>query len=82
MVDTEQGTVGFTGRDTVFDSENGDLNTIRMSPHQDDDEDDKYAGGIVVDESVPPTAVDDFENLEELERKENVRFEEDEFETL
>ena len=81
MVDTEQGIVGFTGRDTVFDSENGDLNTIRMSPHHDDD-DDKYAGGIVVDETVPPVAVDDFENLEELEREENVAFEEDEFETL
>lgn len=81
VVDTEQGIVGFTGRDTVFDSENGDLNTIRMSPHHDDD-DDKYAGGIVVDETVPPVAVDDFENLEELEREENVAFEEDEFETL
>ena len=82
VVDTEQGIVGFTGRDTVFDSENGDLNTIRMSPHHDDDDDDKYAGGIVVDETVPPVAVDDFENLEELEREENVAFEEDEFETL
>jgi len=80
IVDTEPPVVGFTERDTVFDSENSEKNTIRMSPH--DDDDDAYAGGIEIDESAPAMDIDDFENLNEVDEDGNVAFENDEFETL
>jgi hypothetical protein len=80
IVETESPVVGFTQRDTVFDSENSEKNTIRMSPH--DDDDDAYAGGIEIDESAPAMDIDDFENLNEVDEDENVAFENDEFETL
>jgi Family of unknown function (DUF5764) len=82
IVETESPVVGFTQRDTVFDSENSEKNTIRMSPHEDDDDDDAYAGGIEIDESAPAMDIDDFENLNEVDEDENVAFENDEFETL
>ena len=82
IVDTEPPVVGFTERDTVFDSENSEKNTIRMSPHDNDDDDDAYAGGIEIDESAPAMDIDDFENLNEVDEDENVAFENDEFETL
>lgn len=83
IVDTEPPVVSFTGRDTVFDSENSENNTIRMSPRDaDDDDDDAYAGGIEIDDSAPAMDIDDFENLNEVNEDENVAFENDEFETL
>lgn len=82
IVDTEPPVVGFTERDTVFDSENSEKNTIRMSPHDNDEDDDAYAGGIEIDESAPAMDIDDFENLNEVDEDENVAFENDEFETL
>ena len=82
IVETESPVVGFTQRDTVFDSENSEKNTIRMSPHDDDDDDDAYAGGIEIDDSAPAMDIDDFENLNEVDEDENVAFENDEFETL
>lgn len=82
IVDTEPPVVSFTGRDTVFDSENSENNTIRMSPHDADDDDDAYAGGIEIDDSAPAMDIDDFENLNEVNEDENVAFENDEFETL
>lgn len=83
IVDTEPPVVSFTQMDAVFDGDNPDKSTIRASPQGDDDDEDGYADGIVIDESVAPEALDDFEDLGEPAKKDEiVAFDEDEFESL
>ena len=82
IVDTEPSVVGFTQMDAVFDGDHPDKSTIRASPQENDD-DDAYADGIVIDESAAPEEVDEFEDLGEPNQKDElVAFDEDEFESL
>ena len=78
IVDTEPPSVGFTHRDAVLDSENPERSIIQISNQIDDDEGHEITH-IEFDETSPPEAVDEFEDLEE---KETVAVGEDEFETL
>lgn len=78
IVDTEPPSVGFTHRDAVLDSENPERSVIQIS-NQTDDEERHEITHIEFDESTPPEAVDEFEDLEE---KETLAVGADEFEML
>ena len=75
-VDTEP-SVSFTDMDTVF---HYDPAKNVIGPNEQTHDDDKYAGGIVIDESAAPEPLDEFESLEKEE--DALSFKEDEFETL
>jgi hypothetical protein len=76
-VDTEP-SVSFTEMDTVFHYDPS-KNVIGPNEQVPEDED-KYADGIVIDESVAPEPLDEFESLENEDT--GLSFKEDEFETL
>jgi len=79
IVDTEPPTVGFTHMDAVLDSENPEKSIIQISNQIDDDNEGHEVTHIEFDETSPPEAIDEFEDLEE---KEPLAVREDEFETL